>query len=81
MEQIIKTYVSDIVVVPFYRVLCAKQFSRIAMAVSTLYFHLLDSKLRWINLAKQVVELGFGHNLTPVPLFLIITLTYHYLLR
>lgn len=31
-----------------------------------------------INLPKQVVELGFGHSLTPVPLFLIITLTYHY---
>lgn len=42
------------------------------------YPHFFDSKLRWINLPKQVVELGFEHSLTPVPLFLIITLTYHY---
>lgn len=40
--------------------------------------HFPDRKLRWVNLPKQVVELGFGHCLTPEPLFLIITLTYHY---
>ena len=39
------------------------------------YPHFLDSKLRWINLPKQVTELRFGHSLTPVLLFLIIALT------